>query len=107
MISMRSALRDFWPGAERTRKEGLDDGAEPPGGRSQKSDDLTLALAKKHHCSCLDLDKVKLQYDSYDLDKSGVIEYGEFELMMLKLLHVSNKSDLPQQLGLVCSVSSG
>ncbi|CAE7858062.1 unnamed protein product, partial [Symbiodinium necroappetens] len=61
-----------------------------------KSDDLTLALAKKHHCSCLDLDKVKLQYDSYDLDKSGVIEYGEFELMMLKLLHVNNKSDLPQ-----------
>eukprot|EP00437_Effrenium_voratum_P013050 CAMPEP_0181446692 /NCGR_PEP_ID=MMETSP1110-20121109/26239_1 /TAXON_ID=174948 /ORGANISM="Symbiodinium sp., Strain CCMP421" /LENGTH=361 /DNA_ID=CAMNT_0023570785 /DNA_START=63 /DNA_END=1148 /DNA_ORIENTATION=- len=62
----------------------------------RKSDDLTLALAKKHHCSCLDLDKVKLQYDSYDLDKSGVIEYGEFELMMLKLLHVNNKSDLPQ-----------
>mmetsp|Transcript_52585 Transcript_52585/g.117892 ORF Transcript_52585/g.117892 Transcript_52585/m.117892 type:complete len:336 (-) Transcript_52585:12-1019(-) len=63
----------------------------------ERSDDLTLELSKKHQCSCLDLDKVKMQFDSYDLDKSGVIEYGEFELMMRQLLHVSRTSDLPQQ----------
>mmetsp|Transcript_18925 Transcript_18925/g.35472 ORF Transcript_18925/g.35472 Transcript_18925/m.35472 type:complete len:361 (+) Transcript_18925:71-1153(+) len=67
-----------------------------PTGDEKKADDLTLSLAKKHKCSCIDLDKIKLQYDSYDLDKSGVIEYNEFELMMLKLLHVASKSDLPQ-----------
>ena len=26
----------------------------------------------RHHCSCIDLDKVKLKFDHFDVDKSGV-----------------------------------
>ena len=56
---------------------------------------MTLELAKKHDCSCIELDKVKLQFDHFDTDKSGLIEYNEFESMMYTLLHCANKSDLP------------
>ncbi|CAE7242982.1 unnamed protein product, partial [Symbiodinium pilosum] len=66
-----------------------------PGKQQKTADDLTLELAKKHHCSFIELDKVKLKYDSFDLDKSGLIEYKEFEAMMFKLLNCSSKSDLP------------
>lgn len=55
---------------------------------------LTLDLAKKHHCSCMDLDRVKMKFDHFDTDKSGVIEYSEFEKMIFSLLHCS-KNDLP------------
>ncbi|CAE7591207.1 unnamed protein product, partial [Symbiodinium natans] len=66
------------------------------GDTQKRADDLTLELAKKHHCCCIDMDKVKHQFDCYDLDRSGQIDYSEFEKMMLKLLHVSERSDLPQ-----------
>ncbi|CAE7727756.1 unnamed protein product [Symbiodinium sp. CCMP2592] len=56
---------------------------------------LTLDLAKKHHCSCMDLDRVKMKFDQFDTDKSGVIEYPEFERMIFSLLHCS-KNDLPE-----------
>ncbi|CAE7707786.1 CPK19, partial [Symbiodinium pilosum] len=62
----------------------------------ESADALTLELAKKHHCSCIELDKVKLKFDHFDTDKSGLIEFNEFENMMYTLLHCSNKSDLPQ-----------
>lgn len=56
---------------------------------------LTLDLAKKHHCSCMDLDRVKMKFDQFDTDKSGAIEYPEFERMIFSLLHCS-KNDLPE-----------
>ncbi|CAE7527629.1 CPK19 [Symbiodinium microadriaticum] len=61
----------------------------------ESADALTLELAKKHDCSCIELDKVKLQFDHFDTDKSGLIEHNEFESMMYTLLHCANKSDLP------------
>ena len=63
----------------------------------QTPKDLILELAKKHRCSCNQLDKIKLKFDSFDLDKSGLIEYKEFEAMMCKLLNCPNKSDLPMK----------
>ena len=70
-----------------------------------------LADAHKPRCSCIDLDRVKAQFDNFDLDKSGtlqltgqvnwvgmawlmlgVIEYNEFENMIQKLLHCPRKS---------------
>lgn len=63
---------------------------------AESGDDLTLELAKKHHCSCIDLDKVKLKFDHFDVDKSGVIDFQEFEAMMYELLHCHSKSDLPR-----------
>ncbi|CAJ1336478.1 unnamed protein product [Effrenium voratum] len=60
------------------------------------SDYLTLELAKKtYHCSCLDLDKVKLKFDQFDLDKSGFIDEQEFESMIYQLLGCTGKTDLP------------
>lgn len=63
---------------------------------TESGDDLTLELAKKHHVSCIDLDKVKLKFDHFDVDKSGVIDFQEFEAMMYELLHCHSKSDLPR-----------
>ncbi|CAK9028239.1 unnamed protein product [Durusdinium trenchii] len=60
-----------------------------------EGDELTMELAKKHHCSYTDLTKVRLKFDSFDLDKSGVIDFLEFEHMIHKLLHCSTRSDLP------------
>lgn len=57
---------------------------------------VTLDLAKKFHCSCLDLDKMKVKFDDFDLDKSGFIDHYEFEKMMYQLLHCSSESDFPK-----------
>ena len=35
--------------------------------------------------------QVKLKFDHFDTDKSGLIEFNEFENMMYTLLHCSNK----------------
>ena len=56
---------------------------------------VTLDLARKFHCSCLDLDKMKVKFDDFDLDKSGYIDHDEFEKMMYQLLR-SSKSDFPK-----------
>eukprot|EP00913_Durusdinium_trenchii_P022114 g20780.t1 len=84
--------------------------------QAEQGDGLTLELAKKHNCSCIELDKVKLQFDHFDLDKSGVIDFHEEmwpcsclssqsvamcgtlnrKLRMYELLHCSSKSDLPR-----------
>ena len=42
--------------------------------KASQGDELTMELAKKHHCSFTDLTKVKLKFDSFDLDKSGLID---------------------------------
>lgn len=57
---------------------------------------VTLDLAKRFHCSCLDLDKVKVKFDDFDLDKSGYIDHYEFEKMLYQLLNCSSQSDFPK-----------
>jgi len=64
--------------------------------KSLEGDELTMELAKKHGCSYTDLTKVRLKFDSYDLDKSGLIDFLEFEHMIHQLLHCSTRSDLPK-----------
>lgn len=64
--------------------------------KSLEGDELTMELAKKHGCSYTDLTKVRLKFDSFDLDKSGVIDFLEFEHMIHQLLHCSARSDLPK-----------
>ncbi|CAL1163827.1 unnamed protein product, partial [Cladocopium goreaui] len=59
-------------------------------------DDLTLELAKRHHCSPIDLEHVKCKFDAFDLDKSGIIDHNEFEQMIYSLLQCSSSSDLPR-----------
>ena len=57
---------------------------------------VTLDLAKRFHCSCLDLDKVKVKFDDFDLDKSGYIDHYDFEKMLYQLLNCSSQSDFPK-----------
>lgn len=64
--------------------------------KAAEGDELTMELAKKHGCSFTDLTKVRLKFDSFDLDKSGVIEFNEFEHMIHQLLRCSSRSDLPK-----------
>jgi len=58
---------------------------------------LVDSLARKHNISSVDLDKIKKRFDQFDTDKSGEIEFDEFELMMGKLLGLGKPGDLPRE----------
>lgn len=51
-------------------------------------------LAKRHDVSPLVIDKVRRQFDRYDTDGSGEIEYEEFLGMLMELLGVKSQDDL-------------
>jgi len=61
----------------------------------QESDSMIRELGKRHDISPVDVDKIKAQFDRFDTDKSGEIEYEEFERMMGMLLNVGHASDIP------------
>jgi hypothetical protein len=61
----------------------------------QQSADLVKEIAQKHGLSEVDLDKIKQKFDTFDTDKSGEIEFDEFEQMMGSLLGLKEPSDLP------------
>eukprot|EP00438_Fugacium_kawagutii_P002814 Skav214100 [mRNA] locus=scaffold1185:192958:203195:- [translate_table: standard] len=73
----------------------------PPGSQmgewtpSTQSEDVSQ-LFGRHQVSCIDMDKVKAKFDHFDVDKSGVIDFQEFEAMMHELLHCHSKTDLPR-----------
>jgi len=54
-----------------------------------------MELSKKFGLLPFDIDKIKAKFDHFDVDKSGEIEYSEFESMMMLLLGSKSKSDLP------------
>lgn len=58
----------------------------------KKNDDDELA--RRHDVSPLVIDKVRKQFDRYDTDGSGEIEYDEFLGMLMQLLGVKDKGDL-------------
>eukprot|EP00931_Biecheleriopsis_adriatica_P006039 TRINITY_DN107501_c0_g1_i1.p1 TRINITY_DN107501_c0_g1~~TRINITY_DN107501_c0_g1_i1.p1 ORF type:complete len:386 (-),score=83.67 TRINITY_DN107501_c0_g1_i1:65-1222(-) len=64
-------------------------------GDAYQSHTMVQDLAKKFGTSPVELDRIKAKFDLFDLDKSGFIEFDEFEAMMLKLLK-SGKADLPR-----------
>lgn len=63
----------------------------------QQSEDMIRALARKFQISEVDVDNVKKVFDKFDTDKSGAIEFNEFEEMMCRFLHVSDKADIPAE----------
>lgn len=63
----------------------------------QQSSDLVKQVAQKHGMSEVDLDKIKKKFDMYDTDKSGEIEFDEFEQMMGNLLGLKDPGDLPAE----------
>lgn len=63
----------------------------------QQSSDLVKQVAQKHNMSEVDVDKIKKKFDFYDTDKSGEIEFDEFEKMMGSLLGLKDPGDLPAE----------
>mmetsp|Transcript_65299 Transcript_65299/g.115892 ORF Transcript_65299/g.115892 Transcript_65299/m.115892 type:complete len:340 (+) Transcript_65299:75-1094(+) len=61
----------------------------------QESDSMIRELGKRYELSPVDVDKIKAKFDSFDLDKSGEIEYCEFAGMMQLLLNVEHAGDIP------------
>lgn len=59
-----------------------------------QSDSMVYDLAKKHNCRAITIDKVKTQFDKFDLDRSGEIDYSEFEDMMVIILGATTKGDI-------------
>lgn len=51
-------------------------------------------VAVKYKVSNFAVDKIKCKFDHYDLDKSGKIDYSEFEAMFCSILKASSASDL-------------
>eukprot|EP00933_Yihiella_yeosuensis_P034110 TRINITY_DN27655_c0_g1_i1.p1 TRINITY_DN27655_c0_g1~~TRINITY_DN27655_c0_g1_i1.p1 ORF type:complete len:367 (+),score=53.75 TRINITY_DN27655_c0_g1_i1:140-1240(+) len=60
------------------------------------SDSLVKKAAKLYNLREDVMDDIKRKFDEFDLDKSGAIEYSEFEQMIRKLLGVKNNADLPK-----------
>ncbi|CAE8682929.1 unnamed protein product [Polarella glacialis] len=61
------------------------------------SDALIKLVAKRHEVREVDVDKIKKTFDRFDTDKSGELDYGEFEGMIRILLGVSSTADLPKE----------
>jgi len=60
------------------------------------SEHLLCQLAQHHGVSNYVLDKVKRNFDRFDLDHSGSISYDEFEAMMRNILKSKQKDDLSE-----------
>lgn len=41
----------------------------------------------------IDVEKIKAHFDTFDEDGSGIIEFGEFRLLLFKLLKVKDPSE--------------
>eukprot|EP00747_Dinoflagellata_sp_TGD_P192781 gnl/TRDRNA2_/TRDRNA2_58087_c0_seq1.p1 gnl/TRDRNA2_/TRDRNA2_58087_c0~~gnl/TRDRNA2_/TRDRNA2_58087_c0_seq1.p1 ORF type:complete len:343 (-),score=83.73 gnl/TRDRNA2_/TRDRNA2_58087_c0_seq1:63-1049(-) len=58
------------------------------------SEKLVYRLAQKFHVSPLVIDKIKKQFDHYDTDGSGEIEFSEFQDMFCVIVKAKKKADL-------------
>ncbi|CAE8639136.1 unnamed protein product [Polarella glacialis] len=61
------------------------------------SDALIKQVAKKHEVREVDVDKIKKTFNRFDTDKSGELDYLEFEGMIRILLGVTPTADLPKE----------
>eukprot|EP00440_Ansanella_granifera_P029683 gb/GFBE01032242.1/.p1 GENE.gb/GFBE01032242.1/~~gb/GFBE01032242.1/.p1 ORF type:complete len:311 (+),score=58.87 gb/GFBE01032242.1/:1-933(+) len=60
-----------------------------------QSEKMIYELATKHKVSPAQLDKIKMEFNRADCDKSGLIEYEEFEQLTLDLWK-AHKEDVPR-----------
>jgi len=58
------------------------------------SDSLVYWVARRHGVCPVTVDKIKKEFDRYDMDRSGSIDYDEFEAMLREVLHVKTANDL-------------
>jgi len=60
----------------------------------KSSEKLVYGLAQKHDIPPPVIDKLKKKFDELDLDKSGVIEYSEFQKMFCSILKATSVDEL-------------
>ncbi|CAE8587783.1 unnamed protein product [Polarella glacialis] len=65
-------------------------------GAQWQSDSMVKELAKKFDVSILDIDKIKKAFDRFDTDKSGELEYEEFQNMLKIILGVNSTAEIPK-----------
>lgn len=58
------------------------------------SNALAYRLAEKHQVTNATIDKIKTKFDLYDLDRSGKIDFSEFQAMFCVILKVRDVDDL-------------
>eukprot|EP00928_Gymnodinium_smaydae_P021304 TRINITY_DN18297_c0_g1_i1.p1 TRINITY_DN18297_c0_g1~~TRINITY_DN18297_c0_g1_i1.p1 ORF type:complete len:393 (-),score=96.84 TRINITY_DN18297_c0_g1_i1:77-1255(-) len=61
-----------------------------------KSDTIVYNLAKQYGVETVVIDKIKIQFDKYDVDSSGFIDCDEFKKMMGSLLQAKSQSDVSE-----------
>jgi Ca2+-binding EF-hand superfamily protein len=58
------------------------------------SEKLIYEIARKHGVSTLAVDKVKVKFDHFDTDKSGHIDFEEFQDMFCTILKTKSRDEL-------------
>lgn len=61
-----------------------------------QSEELIRGVAEKFKLRVVEVGLVHKVFERFDIDKSGVIDYNEFEAMMRNLIGVSDATDLPR-----------
>lgn len=61
-----------------------------------KSEELIRAIAEKFNLRVVEVGVIHKMFEKYDTDKSGEIDYNEFEAMMRNVIGVSDATDLPK-----------
>lgn len=61
-----------------------------------KTEELIRTIAEKFHLRVVEVGVIHKLFEKYDTNKSGEIEYDEFEAMMRNLIGVSDATDLPK-----------
>lgn len=58
---------------------------------------MVESIAQRHNLRVSEVDRIYSHFQKYDLDKSGQIEFMEFEAMIKSLIGVSQTTDLPKE----------
>merc|ERR1712048_1314460 len=53
------------------------------------------AIAKRHDLTIQDIEKYKKAFETFDLNKTGVIEYDEFVQLLASVLKIPSHLDIP------------
>jgi len=60
----------------------------------RRSEELVTKLANDFSVRAVDIDRIKREFDRYDTDKSGFIDFDEFRRMLESILNAATSSDL-------------
>uniref|UniRef100_A0A7S0FV28 EF-hand domain-containing protein n=1 Tax=Pyrodinium bahamense TaxID=73915 RepID=A0A7S0FV28_9DINO len=61
------------------------------------NDDRVSELAKRHQCRVCTVDRAQFQFQRFDQDRSGDIDFEEFQELVPKLLHTPSSGDVGER----------